>query len=104
MDIYLSKYEFAKSLRDIVVDYGERTGGSPTIFHRPYADARLPSLIEAACFYSLGLDVGTRFAEPGLNNVDNAYRAVNLQAAPPVDPSRLLLALQLGMKAPHGHL
>lgn len=65
MGLYLDKYEYTKSLAGMVSEAEEKTGGRPTIFHRPYADACLPSFIEAACFYSLGLDVGTRFASPG---------------------------------------
>lgn len=63
------------------------------IFHRPYADACLPSFIEAACFYALGLEVGTRFASPGQANIDTAYRAVNVQTVPPVDPAVLEAAI-----------
>ena len=98
MGLYLDKYEFTKSLRDMVTEGEEKTGGRPTIFHRPYADACLPSFIEAACFYALGLEVGTRFASPGQANIDTAYRAVNIQTLPPVDPSVLGIAIQAGQR------
>ncbi|RAS09958.1 hypothetical protein DFO50_12811 [Microvirgula sp. AG722] len=98
MGLYLDKYEYTKSLCDMVAEAEEKTGGRPTIFHRPYADACLPSFIEAACFYSLGLEVGTRFASPGLANIDNAYRAVNVQTLPPVDPAVLGAAIQDGQR------
>ena len=85
MDLYLDKYEFTKSLSNMVVRAKMETGGAPTIFHRPYCDACRPSYIEAACFYSLGLEVGTQFAPPGQSKLDTAYRAVNVQTLPPVD-------------------
>ncbi|MDO9420416.1 MAG: hypothetical protein Q7T66_07130 [Herminiimonas sp.] len=92
MDLYLDKYEYAKRLRDMSAEAEEKTGGRPTIFHRPYADACLPSFIEAACFYALGLEVGTRFASPGMSTIDIAYRAVNVQTLSPVDPAALRAA------------
>lgn len=98
MGLYLDKYEFAKPLRDMVGEAGKKTGGRPTIFHRPYADACLPSFIEAECFYALGLDVGTRFASPGQANIDIAYRAVNVQTLPPVDPALLEVAIHAGQR------
>lgn len=98
MGLYLDKYEYAKSLRDMVALAEEKTGGRPTIFHRPYADAFLPSFIEAACFYALGLEVGTRFASPGQANIDNAYRAVNVQTLPPVDPAIVKVAIQASQR------
>lgn len=94
MGLYLDKYEFTKPLRDMVIEAGEKTGGRPTIFHRPYADACLPSFIEAACFYGLGLEVGTRFAKPGQANIDTAYRAVNVQTVPPLEPGVLGVAFE----------
>jgi len=98
MDLFLDKYEYAKSLRNLGSYAENKTGGRPTIFHRPYADAYLPSFIEAACFYALGLDVGTRFALPGHVNIDTAYRAVNVQVVPPVDPAVLRVAFQYGQR------
>jgi hypothetical protein len=98
MGLYLDKYEYTKSLRDMVAHAEEKTGGRPTIFHRPYADACLPSFIEAVCFYALGLEVGTRFASPGQANIDIAYRAVNVQTRPPVEPAILEAAIQAGQR------
>lgn len=98
MGLYLDKYEYTKPLRDMVAEAEEKTGGRPTIFHRPYADACLPSFIEAACFYAFGLEVGTRFASPGQVNIDTAYRAVNVQTLPPVDPAVLGVAIQAGQR------
>ncbi|MFS0754481.1 hypothetical protein ABC383_07255 [Noviherbaspirillum sp. 1P10PC] len=98
MGLYLDKYEYAKSLRDVVVEAEKKTGGRPTIFHRPHADARLPSFIEAACFYALGLEVGTRFASPGQATLDFAYRAVNVQTLPPVAPAVLGTAFEAGQR------
>ena len=82
MGLYLDKYEFAKELRDIAAEAEEKTGGRPTFFHRPYADACLPSFVEAACFYAHGFEVGTRFASPGRSNIDTAYRAVMFKHSP----------------------
>jgi len=98
MGLYLDKYEYTKRLCDTVAGAEEKTGGRPTIFHRPYADACLPSFIEAACFYALGLEVGTRFASPRQTNIDIAYRAVNVQTLPPVDPAVLEVAIQAGQR------
>lgn len=98
MGLYLDKYEYTKNLRDIVAEAEEKTGGRPTIFHRPYADSCLPSFIEAACFYALGLEVGTRFASPGQTNIDTAYRAVNVQTLPPVAPEVLGAAIHAGQR------
>lgn len=98
MSLYLDKYEYAKSVRAMAVQAEEMTGGRPTIFHRPYADACLPSFIEAACFYVLGFDVGTRFASPDKWNVDNAYRAVNVQTLPPVNPVVFDIAMKAGQR------
>jgi hypothetical protein len=98
MSLYLDKYENTKALHDMVAEAEEKTGGRPTIFHRPYSDACLPSFIEAACFYALGLEVGTRFASPGQANIDTAYRAVNVQTRPPVDPVELRAAIQAGQR------
>lgn len=98
MALYLDKYEFTKSWSDMVSEAEETTGERPTIFHRPYADACLPSFIEAMCFYALGLEVGTRFASPGSANIDKAYRAVNVQTLPPVDPAVLRIAFQAGQR------
>lgn len=98
MGLYLDKYEYTKPLRDVVAQAEEKTGGRPKIFHRPYADACLPSFIEAACFYALGLEVGTQFASPGQANIDIAYRAVNVQSLPPVNPAVLGAAIQAGQR------
>jgi hypothetical protein len=98
MGLYLDKYEYAKDLRAMVSKAEDETGGRPTIFHRPYADACLPSFIEAACFYALGFDVGTRFASPDKVNIDTAYRAVNVQTVPPVNPAVLMVAMQAGQR------
>lgn len=98
MGLYLDKYEYTKPLRDMVAEAEEKTGGRPTIFHRPYSDACLPSFIEAACFYALGLEVGTRFASPGQANIDIAYRAVNVQTLPPVDLAVMGAANQAGQR------
>lgn len=98
MSLYLDKYEFTKSFHDMAAKVKEKTGGKPVIFHRPYADACLPSYIEAACFYALGLEVGTRFALPGRSNIDHAYRAVNVQTQPPLDPAVLELAIKEGQR------
>lgn len=98
MGLYLDKYEFTKNLHDIVTQAEEKTGGRPKIFHRPYADACLPSFVEAACFYVFGFDVGTQFASPGQSNIDTAYRAVNVQTLPPVDPAVLGAATQAGQR------
>lgn len=99
MGLYLDKYEFTKSLHEeMVAEADKKAGGRPTIFHRPYADACLPSFIEAACFYVLGLEVGTRFASPGQSNIDITYRAVNVQTLPPVDPVVLGVAIQYSQR------
>ncbi len=98
MDLYLNKYEHTKPIADMVSEAEEKMGGRPTIFHRPYADACLPSFIEAACFYALGLDVGTRFASPGEADLDLAYRAVNVRTVPPVDPTVLCSATHAGQR------
>ncbi|MDQ8034326.1 MAG: hypothetical protein REJ50_20165, partial [Bordetella sp.] len=98
MGLYLDKYEYTKPLRDMVAEAEEKTGGRPTIFHRPYGDACLPSFIEAACFYGLGLEVGTQFASPGQTKLDIAYRAVNVQTLPPVDRAVLGVAIQAGQR------
>lgn len=98
MGLYLDKYEFTKTLHDMIAEAEEKTGGRPTIFHRPYADACLPSFIEAACFHALGLEVGTRFASPGQSNIDTAYRAVNVQTLPPLDTVVLDVAIQAGQR------
>jgi len=98
MGLYLDKYEYAKQLCDMIAEAEKATGGRPTIFHRPYADACLPSFIEASCFYALGLDVGTRFATPVRSNIDMAYRAVNVQMIPPVDPALIGIAMQASQR------
>lgn len=82
----------------MVANAEEKTGGRPTIFHKPYADACLPSFIEAACFYALGLEVGLRFASPGQANIDTAYRAVNVQTLPPIDQAVLGVAILAGQR------
>jgi len=98
MGLYLDKYEYTMHLRDMISRAGDTTGGRPTIFHRPYSDSLLPCFIEAACFYALGLEVGTRFASPGQANIDAAYRAVNVQTLPPADPAVLRAALLAGQR------
>jgi hypothetical protein len=98
MGLYLDTYDFTKRLRDLVVEAEAKTGGRPTVFHRPYADACLPSFIEAACFYALGLEVGIRFAAAGQTNIDTAYRAVNVQTLPPVDPAIVAVAMLAGQR------
>jgi hypothetical protein len=98
MGLYLDKYEFSKLLHNSVFEAEQQTGGRPRIFHRPYADGCLPSFIEAACFYALGLEVGTQFASPGQPNIDFAYRAVNIQTLPPVDPVVLGEAFQASQR------
>lgn len=97
MGLYLDKYEFTKSLYDIATQ-AEQTGGRPKIFHRPYADACLPSFIEAVCFYAFGFEVGTQFASRGQTMLDTAYRAVNVQTLPPVDAAVLGVAIQAGQR------
>jgi hypothetical protein len=98
MGLYLNKYEFSKSLRNIILETEQLTRGRPGIFHRPYADGCLPSFIEAVCFYALGLEVGTQFASPGRPILDIAYRAVNIQTHPPVDPVMLGATFQASQR------
>jgi hypothetical protein len=98
MGLYLDKYEFSKSLRKRVLEAEQQTGGRPRIFHRPYADGFLPSFIEAACFYALGFELGTQFASPGRPTIDIAYRAVNIQTIPPVNPVVLESAFQASQR------
>lgn len=71
------------------------SGGSPTIFHHPYADSRLVGLIEALSFYTLGLDLGPRWAESGRSDFDFSYRSVNLCGLPPFNLELLETADQL---------
>ncbi|MFJ9452208.1 hypothetical protein [Herbaspirillum sp. NPDC101397] len=98
MGLYVDKYEYTKRSRDIAAEAEAKTGGRPTIFHRPYSDACLPSFIEAGCFYAFGFEVGTQFASPDRASIDNAYRAVNVQTLPPVDPALLKIAIQASQR------
>ncbi|MBR7523351.1 MULTISPECIES: hypothetical protein [Pseudomonas] len=98
MGLYLDKYEFTKSWHNVATQAEETTGGRPKIFHRPYADACLPSFIEAVCFYAFGFEVGTQFSSPGQTRIDTAYRAVNVQTLPPVDAAVLGVAIQAGQR------
>jgi hypothetical protein len=49
----------------------------------------MPAILEALCFYAFALDFGPRWSTPGRADVVLAYRAVNVQARPPIDISVL---------------
>ena len=67
-------------------EHKEATGGSGKAFHRPYADSRLPAILEALCFWCWGLDFGPVWGEVGEGSADISYRAVNIHGVPPLDP------------------
>jgi hypothetical protein len=92
MGIALDAYATPASMHHLRVEAKRTTGGAPTIFHQPYADSRLFGVIEALCFYLLGLEVGLRWGAPGTKDLDLSYRAVNVCAVPPIDPQLLDIA------------
>jgi hypothetical protein len=82
----------AKSIADMLDHKQQETGGRGTIFHRPYADSRLPAVLEALCFFTYGLDFGPRWALAGKGDIDISYRAVNVLGVPPIDAQMLWVA------------
>ena len=94
MDLYLNIYKHVRLIQNIAAECEESTGGRPKFYHKPAADARLPSFIEAACLHAFGLTVGTQFAEPGRADIVCTYRAVNVQTLPPVDSAKIEFAFQ----------
>lgn len=85
MQVLFNGYSTASSMRGIRVESKEQTGGAPTIFHRPYSDSRFSAVVEALCFYLLGLEIGPMWSDNGKQNVDVAYRSVNVQGPLPID-------------------
>jgi hypothetical protein len=86
MSLIRSTYHTARYLRETKVQ-AAATGSPPMIFHRPYADSRLPAVVEALAFYACGLDIGPRWAT-GME-FDFSYKAVNVHGAPPFDATLL---------------
>lgn len=85
MDILTFSFGSAEGAHNLQVEARKKTGGSPTIFHRPYADSRLYAMLEALCYYAHGLSIGPFEARDGITEIDVSYRAVNLLCRPPVD-------------------
>lgn len=92
MDILTISFESANHAHDIRVEARDRTGGAPTIFHRPFADSRLYATLEALCYYAHGLRIGPFAASEGVSEIDFSYRAVNVRSRPPVDAGLLGVA------------
>lgn len=86
MGLIRSTYQTASSAVDMRAQSAS-TGSMPTIFHKPYADSRLPAVIEALAFYACALDFGPHWAR-GMD-MDISYRAVNVHGGPPFDAAFL---------------
>lgn len=99
MDVFFMGFDSAWSGYQIRKDSHQKTGSYPTIYHTPYADSRLFSVIQALCFFSLGMEVTVNYGR-GKMQIVNDYRSVNVQARPPFNKELISLALQLskGMK------
>jgi len=84
--------ETARKMAAILDNNAEKTGGRGNIIHRPYGDSRLPSILEALCFYMHKLEFGPVWGEAGKCNIEMSYRAVNVHGVPPIDPRMLDMA------------
>lgn len=94
MDVLFMGFDAAWGGYQIRKESHKRTGSSPTIYHTPYADSRLFSVIEALCFAALGMEITVNFGREKMQIVNN-YRSVNIQAKPPFNKELINSALQL---------
>lgn len=85
MDILTLSFQSAQEAHNLRSAARQKTGGAPTIFHRPFADSRLCATLEALCYFAHGLSIGPFEARDGMSEIDVSYRAVNLRTRPPVD-------------------
>ena len=92
MVILTKSYDNAHKMRDLKKQSLETSGGAPSIYHRPYADSQMPAILDALCFYGFGMDFGPSWSMHGRSGMVQAYRAVNVQARPPVEISELDVA------------
>ncbi|MDV5825352.1 hypothetical protein [Sphingobium naphthae] len=95
MDILTFSFEKAEDMSQLRAETKQKTGGAPTIYHRPYADSRLYATLEALCYFAHGLEIGPFPASDGRSEIDLSYRAVNVRSRPPIDPK--LLGIARGM-------
>lgn len=86
MDVLTFSYESAERAHKARREAEEKTGGAPTIYHRPFADSRLYATLEALCYYAFGLSIGPYVTPHGVSELDVSYRAVNVRSRPPVHP------------------
>ncbi|HIB3268367.1 TPA: hypothetical protein ACWWUK_004520 [Citrobacter youngae] len=93
MDVLVMAFDASWSGYEIRKWSHQKTGGSPTIYHSPYADSRLFSMIEALCFAALGMEVGVNYGR-GKIQISKDYRSVNVQARPPFDKEFITIALK----------
>lgn len=93
MDVLVMAFDAPWRGYEIREKYHQKTGGSPNIYHSPYADSRLFSVIEALCFAVLGMEAGVNYGN-GKIQISNDYRSVNVQARPPFDKEFINIALQ----------
>lgn len=94
IDILFMGFDSAWSGYQLKKKSQEQTGSSPTIYHSPYADSRLFSVIQALCFAVLGMEVTVNYGN-GKMQIVNDYRSINLQVTPPLNKRFIKSAGQL---------
>ena len=97
MDMLKFAYDAASASYVIRRESKEKTGGAPTIFHRAFWDSRLFSVVEALSFAAMGMEIGPFWGAPAKVEVVVDYRAVNVQAIPPIAP-QVLDSARVAMK------
>jgi hypothetical protein len=64
MDMLTMAYDAASGSYKIRKESKEKTGGAPTIFHRPFGDSRLFAVVDALSFSAMGMEIGPYWGTP----------------------------------------
>lgn len=92
-DMVAAALETVKPIVKMCDEARAETGGSPEVFHQPYADGPLLALVEALTFYVFGLAIGPNVSSG--RGVNRGYRSVEVIGRPPIDPRMLSVAQEL---------
>ena len=97
MDMLTMAYEAASGSYVMRRESKEKTGGAPTIFHRTFGDSRLFAVVDALSFAVMGMEIGPYWGAPAKVEFVTDYRAVNVQAIPPIG-AQVLDGARVAMK------
>lgn len=85
--------EKMRQMRDAAMATSDKP---PDIFHHPYADSRLPAILEALIYFCHALSLGPKWATE--QSVDIGYRAVNIHCRPPVEERLVVVVREVAAK------